>query len=342
VGVVLIKVAIRQISGGSGVDIWAKNFYKQLSSYNNLVSLEIYPPYYQFFPYALNYIGAYTNKNSLDIVQSTTWNGYAFKTDQPLVVTNHLVVHDISYNKYKSFQQRLFHKLIFHYEELTLNNADKVVSVSKYSKHKLEDAFGYNDSTVIYNGVDTDVFKPNSAKKIDYGFNDKKFTLLFVGNLNKRKGIDLLYKIMRQLGDEFILITTSGLSKNVKKISDNIVTVGRVGERALIDLYNICDVFLFPSRLEGLPLTVIEAMACAKPVIATNTSSIPELVENGKGGLLCNVDDVSDFVYKIKYAADDRDTFSKMGIYNREVISRDFTLERMTQNYLELYRSLGL
>ncbi|HOI69466.1 MAG TPA: glycosyltransferase family 4 protein [Methanothrix sp.] len=340
--VIPIKVAIRQISGGSGVDIWAKNFYNQLSSNNDLVSLEIYPPYYQFFPYALKYKSNSTNKNSLEVVQSTTWNGYAFKTDQPLVVTSHLVVHDISYNKYKTFQQRLFHKLIFHYEELSLNKADKVVSVSEYSKHKLDDAFGYNDSIVIYNGVDINVFKPTPVKKIDYGFNDKTFILLFVGNLNKRKGIDLLYKIMRQLGDEFMLITTSGLSKNVQKTSDNIVTVGRVSERTLIDLYNICDAFLFPSRLEGLPLTVLEAMACAKPVIATNTSSIPELVENGKGGLLCNVDDVSDFVYKIKYGAEDRDTLSKMGLYNRKIISRDFTLEQMTQSYLELYRSLGL
>lgn len=62
----------------------------------------------------------------------------------------------------------------------------------------------------------------------------------------------------------------------------------------------------FPSRLEGLPLTVIEAMACGLPVIAAASSSLPEVVQDGASGMLCPLDDVDAFVQECPGAATNR------------------------------------
>lgn len=104
--------------------------------------------------------------------------------------------------------------------------------------------------------------------------------------------------------------------------------------------YNLCDIFLIPSRLEGLSLSTLEAMSCGKPVIASNCSSFPELIFDGKGGLLFGRDDVMDAVQKIRYLAGESELIKQMGQYNRKRTLEQFTLEQMTQQYLKIYQKL--
>ncbi|MFN3594090.1 MAG: glycosyltransferase [Thiobacillaceae bacterium] len=68
------------------------------------------------------------------------------------------------------------------------------------------------------------------------------------------------------------------------------------GHPLYVEAYRQADALLFPSRIEGLPLTVIEAMACGLPVIAAKSASLPEVVAHGATGLLCPVDDVGAYV----------------------------------------------
>lgn len=333
-----MKITFRQISGGSGVDVWANNIKKELIKQGLDSSVVLYPPHYAFLPY----LARFKNEklNNFDIIHSNISCGFAFKKNIPLVVTEHHLVHDPCFSQHSSFPQKMYYKFVYACEKKSLEVADAVTCISKYTKQKLEETFGYYNSKMIYNGVDTSVFKPVIVRKENYGIDERKKVLFFVGNLSRRKGADLLPKIMRRLGDDFLLLTTSGLRKDVKSELKNIKTMGRLSESELVNMYNLSDILLFPSRLEGFGLTVAEAMACGKPVVTTNCSSLPELVVDGKGGFLCEMDDVADFAEKVELLAEDENLRVKMGEFNRKRVLDKFTLEKMARGYIELYKSL--
>ena len=105
---------------------------------------------------------------------------------------------------------------------------------------------------------------------------------------------------MEQLGENYLLLCASGIRKNYEgKKGDNMVWLGSLTQEKMAKYYNLCDIYLQPSRSEGFGLTVAEAMACGKPVVCTDCCSLPELVIDGKGGFLCEIDNQKDFAEKI-------------------------------------------
>jgi glycosyltransferase involved in cell wall biosynthesis len=145
---------------------------------------------------------------------------------------------------------------------------------------------------------------------------------------------------MSFLGEDYLLLITPG---NRKLPLDNVphsLNLGYLNLEGLIQAYNRCDIFIQPSRHEGLSLSALEAMACQKPVIAFNCSSFPELVVDGKGGFLCKKEDVGDMVENIRYLAQDRQLITEMGRFNRHRTEKEFSLDRMVSDYLSLYKSV--
>jgi len=193
---------------------------------------------------------------------------------------------------------------------------------------------------MIYNGIDTLLFRPVPESPGQRHGAENKTILFFSGTPSIRKGADLLPKIMDLLGDEYLLLIASGTRRGNTWCRANIRDLGNLSLPELVKIYNLCDMFLFPSRLEGFGLSVAEAMACGKPVVATNGSSLPELVIDGKGGFLCRMDDVNDFAGKIRHLAADENLRREIGAFNRKRIEESFSVETMTAGYLKLYRSL--
>jgi glycosyltransferase involved in cell wall biosynthesis len=145
---------------------------------------------------------------------------------------------------------------------------------------------------------------------------------------------------MDLLGDEYILFIASGTRGGFNLGRNTIRNLGNLSLSELIALYNLCDIFLFPSRLEGFGLSVAEAMACGKPVVATNGSSLPELVVDGKGGFLCEMNNVGDFADRIQYLVEQEQEQRVMGAFNRQQVMEHFEIKRMVRQYIDLYRSL--
>ena len=85
---------------------------------------------------------------------------------------------------------------------------------------------------------------------------------------------------------------------------------------------------------------VAEAMACGTPAITTNSSALPELIDNNKDGILCQVDDVQGFIDAIVSLKEDRNRLIAMGEAAREKIVSRFSLDLMTSRYISLYREL--
>ena len=332
-----LRIALRQIRGGSGVDVWAESFCRGLWKAGQECSLDLLSPVYQVAP---SIASLSRSPFRSDIVHGNSWNGFAFRQECPLVVTEHLVVHDPALAPYKTPAQKLYHRWIYRCERKSFEAADAIVSVSRYTRQKAEELFGLSDTIMIYNGIDASLYQPRETSRASWGIPEDRCVLLYTGNLSRRKGSDLLLPIMKQLGGRFLLLTTSGNRKTVQTTLPFSRNIGYLDPEQLVQAYNMCDVFIIPSRMEGLSLSALEAMSCARPVIAFDCSSFPELVVDGKGGFLCRFENVKECAERIRYLAEEPELARRMGAFNRGQVLEKFTLEDMVRNYLRLYRSL--
>jgi glycosyltransferase involved in cell wall biosynthesis len=106
-------------------------------------------------------------------------------------------------------------------------------------------------------------------------------------------------------------------------------------------LYRSVDVLLMPTIREGMSLAVLEAMASGIPVVASDTSSLPELIHHGKGGFLCGVGDVRSMSSAVNTLAEDAELRRRMGEYNRSLVESRFTESQMVDAYGHLFADLS-
>jgi glycosyltransferase involved in cell wall biosynthesis len=97
---------------------------------------------------------------------------------------------------------------------------------------------------------------------------------------------------------------------------------------------------VIPSLDEGLPMTLLEAMAAKRAVVASTVGAIPEVIEHGQNGLLVEPGNVDDLRQSVLLLLNDRSLRDRIGENARSSVSR-FSSERMADNYLEFYRRMG-
>jgi len=336
---IIMKIYLPIISGKSGSDVFTWNLANGLKEAGVFSEVRTFPPLSGMFPPLLRFSD---KPGECDIAHANIWNGFMFKQDIPLIVTEHTAIFDPKIKQYKSQGQKLYHRQIRRSEEKTLNVADTIVCVSSYCKKILENQFGAPCDKVIYNGIDPSFFKKrDDLRLVQKKKDNEKITIFFAGNHTRMKGFDLVLQIASQLKGVAKVIISSGLKKNcVEKLSSNIMSVGTLSKEEMLYYYNTCDIYLFPTHLEGCSLTVAEAMACEMPIIASNCASLPEQVDNSSGGFLSRMDDVDEFVRNIQYLAQDEEMRHKMGKYNRKKVLSKFTLSIMVKEYKEEYQRL--
>lgn len=332
-----MKVWLPVVRGGSGVDVHTWRMALALERYGVGAQVSWYSTYFQFAPFALSY---FSPPPGTSVVHALSWSGFAFKrNDIPLVVTEQLDVLDPIYRPYKSALQALFHQtLVRRFMKRSFAVASAVTAVSQATALSLSHTVNLPSTQVIPNFVNTQVFRPQSGARKS----SKTFTLLFVGNLTKRKGADLLAPIMKQLGSRFELRFTTGLRDGrVVEMAPNMISIGKLNtDQELVAAYQDCDALLFPSRLEGLPIAPLEAMACAKPIIAANVSSLPEVVVDGVTGILCEPNNVAQFVAACQQLADSPDKQRQFGAAARQRTEEIFSEAVVVPQYAALYERL--
>ncbi len=254
----------------------------------------------------------------------------------PIITTIHHNVHDTALEPYKSPLQRLYHRCwVFPIERRNILRAQIHTAVSRYTARQVEQTFGCSDIIVIHNGINTETFTPGPERPPH-----RPFRLLYIGNWNLRKGVDLLAPILERLGPDFELCYTTGRNKRHACFSlpSNSRCLGRLTADRLVQAYREADALLFPSRLEGFGLVAAEAMACGLPVIAGNGSALPEIVEDGVTGLLCPKDDVDAFVSAARRLATDLQYWQAMRHAARQRAETHFGIGTQIDRYIELYK----
>jgi glycosyltransferase involved in cell wall biosynthesis len=274
-----------------------------------------------------------------DIVHSDVLSTYLFKhSHKPIVASIFEVITKEFQDKYLNAQQRIYYHRILKLLEKGLKKTDFIITISRASENAVRNYFQVSNVKTIYCAINTEIYKPITITNDPY---PNKIKLLFVGNLTKRKGVDLLPKIMSKLDNRFLLFYTTGLRSPRKIFSDErMIPLERLSRDELVYWYNLCDMLVLPTRLEGFGYAVAEAMACEKPIVTTNCSSLPEIVINEENGFLCKIDDINNFVDKIMILADNPDMRKKIGKKNRIRIIENFNLAKMGKEYNDLYRKI--
>lgn len=177
-----------------------------------------------------------------------------------------------------------------------LKKIDHVVTVSKNSKRDIMERLGIPESriSVVYHGVEFDRFSPKGFSQPE-GERRKPYILCVAGNENNKNVVTLIHafsKLPSRIRKEYQLVLVGSIQrqKNLHsliqqlRLENHVVFTGIVSDERLVHLYQDASVFVFPTLYEGFGLPVLEAMACACPVITSNTSSLPEIV--GDSGIL--------------------------------------------------------
>lgn len=257
----------------------------------------------------------------------------------PLVVTFHNYVLDEFMRGYSTLAQRLHYRYdLKWWTRKALREADVVTAVSRFTAGMLKQDLGYpGEVRVIYNGIDTEAFTPPTRRADRH-----ELRVLFAGNLTRRKGADLLLPIAERLRPGVRILYTKGLRTGAR-LPDHprLECIGAVRYEDMPGLYRDADILLYPSVREGFGLSVAEAMACALPVVATDCSSLPELVEHGKGGFLCRIGAVDEFAGAIGQLAESASLRAQMGEFNRAKAQRSFSLPRMIDEYRALFEDVS-
>lgn len=194
--------------------------------------------------------------------------------------------------------------------------------------------------TVIRNGVDTVAFSSAKVKKIG-----KEKVILSVGRLEKQKNFGQLVEAVSKLGKGIRLVIVGrgelkeDLMSLAKKTVVNLEIIDVVPNDKLPEVYNRADVYVQPSLMEAPVKTLLEAMSCGLPCVATNVPGIREVINDGESGLLAGLN-AGDLAQKIKLLLGDRNLAEKLGRQARETIKAKYDLKKYLELETEVLKSV--
>lgn len=263
--------------------------------------------------------------------------------------------HDLSFLHFPEFfswRGNLWHKL-----EMTprwqSKFSDSLITVSESTKKDLIDSYDIDPAKieVIHSGISPDIKKPD--KKVLQDFKTKnnlpdKF-ILFLGKLEPRKNISGLIRAFNGIKENdredihLVIVGSRGwlygdIFKEINRspFKNKIIIKNHIPDKERSFYYSLASVFIYPSFFEGFGFPPLEAMACGTPVIVSNRSSLPEVVE--KAGLLINPNSVNEIILATESVLKDqklKDELARRGIAKSGYFNWDKTAQKTLRYILK-------
>ena len=234
----------------------------------------------------------------------------------------------------------------------------KVIAISHWVKNVLTRIIPEEKIAVVHNGLDLDHFDPNMESKIREEFNISEDTQLIgiIGSIEGRKGVDFFIKAAAKIesivpktkflivgeplfGQEEYLDKMKALVKE-KDIEKAVIFCGT--RQDIPQIIKALDVVVVPSRSEPFGRVVIETMAMQKSVIASDCGGIPEIIENGKSGVLFPVEDIDRLASDIISILENKDLAKRLGEGGRKRVEEKFSIAKHVKEIEKVYQSILL
>lgn len=217
---------------------------------------------------------------------------------------------------------------------------DKIICVSKYEKD-LAVSYGLpnNKLVVIHNGVP--VIDDNGLRA-ENPYQSNVVNLLFVGRFDFQKGFDIIERLMQNLdGKSFHLTAVGGavLNTSVQPLQlPQITYTGWLSSNELAPYLAYADLLIIPSRWEGFAMVPLEAMSYALPILASDSTSLPEVVIDGLTGRLFPLENEG-LLFEIINTTS-KEEWKEMGCNARELFLCEFTAEKMKKSTELIYKEV--
>ncbi len=300
-----------------------------------------------------------TNYKQYDIIHCTDW-----PTQIALNVVSKLIPLEFSITNYGSeILAYRSNKLLKFLSSGLFNRAKAIITISEFTKHLIEqhhiDFVNSERINVIPCGIGHNMlYEPikhvNHFKK-RLGIAIDCFVFLTLSRIDIRKGHELVLKCLINMPKEilekikYVIVGEGFYMKKLKKIVQDynldkyVIFTGYIEECDKIAIYDLCDVYIMPSRqvgvgVEGFGISFLEAAARGKPSIASNHGGVPEVVLNSKTGLLVEQDDLDGLKNAMISIYHNEKLCKNLGIAAKERVKKEFTWERITQktfNFLD-------
>ncbi|UXH42770.1 glycosyltransferase family 4 protein [Rossellomorea vietnamensis] len=228
---------------------------------------------------------------------------------------------------------------------ITINKEDYNLAKHRFDIPSIEHVQGV--------GVNTETFQPISEKdraerKKSFGYQPDDFLLFFAAEFNQNKNQQMLIKALASIKEEVpnakLLLAGEGtLQKTCKELAKRLEVehmVRFLGFRKDIpEILPMCDVAVASSLREGLPVNIMEAMACGLPVVASLNRGHRELVKDHQNGWIVYPTDIDGFSNKLKLLAVSEDIRRQMGMTGRGMIESTFSVQRIVNEKSRVYQS---
>jgi len=238
--------------------------------------------------------------------------------------------------------------------------ADRIITVSTRVTEDLARWYGRGITRkclTIPNGIDTTLFKPDEGQRAEirskYGIDDRETLLLTVGRITHEKGHHLALEALRRLQDgngHFKLMVVgegenrATLEREVQKagLTGDVIFAGQVDNTQTAHYYNSADIFLMPTlTVEGLPFVLLEAMACAKPVVASRIGGNTTVIEEGENGFLIEPGQINQLADKVRLLANNQGLSERVSQAARQTVLRSLSVDDMVSQTLEVMKEVS-
>lgn len=227
-------------------------------------------------------------------------------------------------------------------EKAILYNAAAVVSVSKYTAIKTAEYFNYrNKIAVMYNGI--------NMPEISTEVKKTKGSVIFTGSLVEKKGIYQLMKawniVVEKIPHAILYVYGKGPIEKIEALLEKdrrntVIFKGHVSREELYDSLSKAEAAVFPSYAETFGLGPVEAMACGTAVVFSVLTSGPEIVQDGKTGLLVHPDDVTALAEAIMKLLSNETHNKMLANSGKEFVNEHFNIATIAKQHIDHYKTI--
>lgn len=328
---------------------WSGNNYESIKK-DNCKIIMTSKKHQRFFED--HYFPANLSKEKIDIYHMPQ-NGIGFSEEilcKKIITIHDLIPYVMPETVGKGYLLKFLKEMPF-----IIGGSDGIITVSEFSKRDILKFFPIDENKIFVTPLAADKKYTPLGKTLCSNFLKDVYKLtdpfiLYLGGFSERKNVASLItafsKVYKNLDKKYNLVIVGSYKDSSQrllklttelKIESNVIFTGYVPEEHLPAFYNSCDTFVYPSFYEGFGLPPLEAMNCGTPVIASNLTSIPEVV--GDGGILINPYDISEISSAIGNLLCNKKLREELS-YKALKRASEFSWQNTAINTLKVYESV--